>query len=94
MDRTDHGPAEARGNASDGRRVSRTDRTTLYAIAHRAMLERGLEPDFPPAAQREAAAMSGPAGATGRRFPLRRRREVRFQAALEHGPVSDGVERG
>ena len=42
-----------------------TDRTTLYAIARRAMLERGLEPDFPPAAQREAAAMSQPADATG-----------------------------
>ncbi len=42
-----------------------TDRDTLAAIARRAMLERGLEPDFPPAAQREAAAMSRPADATG-----------------------------
>ena len=65
MNRTDYGPAKARGNASDGLQVSHTDRTTLYAIARRAMLERGLEPDFPPAAQREAAAMSRPADATG-----------------------------
>ena len=63
MNRTDHGPAESRGNASDGLQGSHTDRTTLYAIARRAMLERGLEPDFPPAAQREAAAMSRPADA-------------------------------
>ncbi|MCX6543179.1 MAG: RNB domain-containing ribonuclease [Acidobacteria bacterium] len=35
----------------------------LAAIARRAMIERGLEPDFPPAAQRELAAISGPADA-------------------------------
>ena len=28
------------------------------------MIERGLEPDFPPAAQKELAAIGGPAGAT------------------------------
>ena len=28
------------------------------------MIERDLEPDFPPAAQQELAAISGPAGAT------------------------------
>jgi exoribonuclease-2 len=38
-------------------------RTTLAAIARRAMLEQGLEPDFPPAAQQELAALTGPAGA-------------------------------
>ena len=65
MNSSDHGPAESRGNASDRLPVNRTDRTTLYAIARRAMLERGLEPDFPPAAQQEAAAMSQPADATG-----------------------------
>ena len=42
-----------------------TDRQTLAAIARRAMIERGLEPDFPPAAQREASAMGRPADATG-----------------------------
>jgi exoribonuclease-2 len=41
-----------------------TDRATLAAIARRAMMERGLEPDFPPAAQQELAAIGGPAGAT------------------------------
>jgi exoribonuclease-2 len=44
------------GNASD--------RGTLAAIAHQAMIERGLEPDFPLAAQNELAAIDGPAKAT------------------------------
>jgi exoribonuclease-2 len=39
-----------------------TQRTTLAAIARRAMLDQGLEPDFPSAAQQELAAMTGPAG--------------------------------
>ncbi|MGC9941480.1 MAG: RNB domain-containing ribonuclease [Verrucomicrobiota bacterium] len=42
-----------------------TDRTTLAAIAHQAMIDRGLEPDFPLAAQKELAAIGGPAQATG-----------------------------
>lgn len=42
-----------------------SDRATLAAVARRAMIERGLEPDFPPAAQQELAAIHGPAGATG-----------------------------
>jgi len=42
-----------------------TDRATLAAIARRAMIERGLEPDFPPPAQKELAAIVGPAKATG-----------------------------
>ena len=41
------------------------DRTTLAAIARRAMIEAGMEPDFPPAAQQEVAAMSRPADADG-----------------------------
>src|SRR5256885_8153576 len=41
-----------------------TDRATLTAIARQAMIERGLEPDFPPAALQELAAIRGPAGAT------------------------------
>ncbi|MEI6669548.1 MAG: RNB domain-containing ribonuclease [Acidobacteriota bacterium] len=35
-----------------------TDRHTLADIARRAMIERGLEPDFPPAAQQEVAALA------------------------------------
>jgi len=42
-----------------------SDRAILANIARRAMLERGLEPDFPAAAQQELAAIGGPAGATG-----------------------------
>jgi len=41
-----------------------TDRATLAAIAHKAMIERGLEPDFPFASQKELAAINGPAKAT------------------------------
>ena len=40
-----------------------TDRSTLAAIAHQAMIERGLEPDFPLAAKHELAAIGGPAEA-------------------------------
>ncbi len=40
-----------------------TDRATLAAIAHRVMIERGLEPDFPPAALLELAALGQPATA-------------------------------
>ncbi len=36
-------------------------RHNLRAIAHRAMLDRGLEPDFPPAAQAEADHLASPA---------------------------------
>jgi exoribonuclease-2 len=42
-----------------------TDRAILAAIARRAMIERGLEPDFPTAAQQELVAITGPAKATG-----------------------------
>ena len=65
MHNTDRGPSDARGNAPRNLQGRRPDRATLAAIARRAMLERGLEPDFPPAAQREAAAMSRPADASG-----------------------------
>lgn len=36
-------------------------RSVLQRIAHRAMIERGLEPDFPPAALTEVAAIRAPA---------------------------------
>ena len=37
------------------------DRKTLVVIARRAMLERGMEPDFAPAVDQELAAIAGPA---------------------------------
>lgn len=40
------------------------DRALLAAIAHRAMIERGLEPDFSPKALQELAAIQKPAAAT------------------------------
>ena len=40
------------------------DRVTLAAIARQAMIERGLEPDFPPAALQQLAAIHQPADAT------------------------------
>ena len=48
----------------NSREDKRNDRATLAAIARRAMIERGLEPEFPPAVQQELAAIGGPAGAT------------------------------
>jgi len=50
-----------------------SDRATLAAIAHQAMLERGLEPDFPVAAQKELAAIHGPARAPDSLRDLRQR---------------------
>src|SRR6266571_4986790 len=41
-----------------------TDRARLAGIARQAMIERGLEPDFPPAAQQQLATIGVPAGAT------------------------------
>lgn len=40
-------------------------RATLQPIAHRAMIERGLEPDFPPAALAETKALARAASETG-----------------------------
>jgi exoribonuclease-2 len=44
-------------------RVSKDDRQNLFAIARRAMIERGMEPEFSPAVQRELAGIAGPATA-------------------------------
>ncbi len=41
-------------------------RATLQRIAHRAMIERGLEPDFPPTALTEIAAIHAPATTTAK----------------------------
>jgi VacB/RNase II family 3'-5' exoribonuclease len=43
----------------------RNARTVLQKIAHRVMIERGLEPDFSPAALLELAAIKGPAVPSG-----------------------------
>src|SRR5512141_233967 len=59
-------------DSTDAHRQS-TDHATLAAIARRAMIERGLEPDFPLAAQHELAAIGGPAGATAEVRDLRDR---------------------
>ena len=43
-----------------------TNRATLRRIAHRAMLDRGLEPDFPPAVMAELATIGPPPAAAAR----------------------------
>ena len=53
------------GSASTDVHGGSTDRALLAGLAHKAMIEGGLEPDFPPAAQRELEAISAPAAATG-----------------------------
>jgi exoribonuclease-2 len=50
-----------------------TDRALLAAIARQAMIERGLEPDFSPAARQELTAIAGPARATAGLRDLRDR---------------------
>ncbi len=65
MNTTGHDAEHARGDARRGAQGKSTDRATLVAIARRAMIERGLEPDFPPAAQHELSAIGRPADATG-----------------------------
>ena len=62
-----------------------SDRITLAAIAHQAMIERGLEPDFPLAAQRELAAIGGPARATE---PVRDLRD-RLWASIDNDDSRD-----
>src|ERR1035441_724468 len=49
------------------------DRATLAAIARQAMIARGLEPDFPPAALQELAAIDRPADASSDLRDLRER---------------------
>ena len=47
--------------------MAETQAARLAAIAHQAMIERGLEPDFSEAAQKQAAAIQGPARENGLR---------------------------
>jgi VacB/RNase II family 3'-5' exoribonuclease len=56
--------ADARNQPKPVPQGKSTDRDTLTIIARQAMIERGLEPDFPLAAQQELAAIVGPAKAT------------------------------
>ena len=63
MKTSGHQPNHQRGKSHGDPHGRRTDRLTLADIAHRAMLERGLEPDFPAAARRELAAIHDPASA-------------------------------
>ena len=65
MKTTGYDPEDVRGKTRRVLQGQSTDRATLSAIARQAMIERGLEPDFPPAALQELAAIGGPAGATG-----------------------------
>jgi len=73
MKTTGSDPADARGQARRVLQGQSTDRATLAAIARQAMIERSLEPDFPPAALQELAAIGGPAGATNDVRDLRER---------------------
>jgi hypothetical protein len=62
--KTDHYDLE--GVQSKAQRLPQgrdTDRATLAAIAHQAMIERHLEPDFSPTALQELAAIRWPAAA-------------------------------
>ena len=64
MKNTGSAPTDVHGQSPRNLPSPSTDRSTLAAIARRAMIERGLEPDFTPAEQQELAAIGGPAGAT------------------------------
>ena len=64
MKTTGNDPEDVRGKPRPILPGQSSDRATLAAIARQAMMERGLEPDFAPAAQQELAAIGGPAAAT------------------------------
>ena len=64
MKTTNYDPEDMRGKPRDILQGKNTDRATLAAIAHRAMIERGLEPEFPQKALQELAAIQRPADAT------------------------------
>ena len=70
---TGSGPGDAQGEPGRVVQGKETDRATLAAIARQAMIERDLEPDFPPAALQELAAIGGPADATDEVRDLRDR---------------------
>src|SRR5450631_3002786 len=66
-------PTDTRNQPKPGLQAKATDRATLAAIARQAMIERGLEPDFPLAAKQELAAIGGPAPAMNNLRDLRDR---------------------
>ena len=70
---TGSGPGDAQGEPGRVVPGKETDRATLAAIARQAMIERDLEPDFPPAALQELAAIAGPACAANQVRDLRDR---------------------
>src|SRR5205814_5159391 len=55
METTGSDPAGVAGQPQRVLQGKSSDRATLAAIARQAMIERGLEPDFPPAALQELA---------------------------------------
>ena len=57
-------PDDMHGNSRIIHQGQSSDRAILSAIARRAMIERGMEPDFPVAAQQELAIIGGPAEPT------------------------------
>jgi len=65
MNTTGFDPQDPRSGTPSVLQGKNTDRATLATIARRAMVERNLEPDFPPAALQELATIGGPADATG-----------------------------
>src|ERR1019366_3154646 len=85
MKTTGSEPADGRGQPQRVLQGKSTDRATVAAIARQAMIERGLEPDFPLAAQQELAAIGGAAGATGDVRDLR----DRFWASIDNDDSRD-----
>ena len=73
MTTTGPDPQDRHGQSPRVPQGTSSDRATLAAIARQAMIERGLEPDFPPAAQQELAAIRRPAEATDEVRDLRDR---------------------
>jgi exoribonuclease-2 len=73
MKSTGTAPTDQRNQPTPTLQCKASDRATLAAIARQAMIGRGLEPDFPLAAQQELAAIGGPAKATDNLRDLRDR---------------------
>ena len=57
-------PENTHGNSRSAPQNQTSDRAILSSIARQAMIERGMEPDFPATAQQELAIIGGPAEPT------------------------------